>query len=205
MNDRQLRDEAMTLFLAGHETTAQALSFTWYLLAQHPQVEQKLPDELGRVLGDRAATAEDYPKLPYTRKVLSESMRLYPPAWIIGRSALHDIELRGYRIPKGTFVITSPYISHRDPRFFPDPERFDPERFTLEAIADRPRYAYYPFGGGSRVCIGEGFAMMEGTLLLATIAQRWKFRLEPGFKLELEPLITLRPRHGIAVQAERRS
>jgi cytochrome P450 len=204
MNDRQLRDEAMTLFLAGHETTAQALSFTWYLLAQHPQVEARLHDELGRVLGDRAATAEDYGKLSYTRKVLSESMRLYPPAWIIGRATQQDIELRGYRIPKGTFVVTSPYISHRDPRFFPDPERFDPERFTPEAIAARPRYAYYPFAGGSRVCIGEGFAMMEGTLLLATLAQRWKFRLEPGFKLELEPLITLRPKHGIAVRAQRR-
>jgi cytochrome P450 len=205
MNDRQLRDEAMTLFLAGHETTAQALSFTWYLLAQHPEIEAKLWEELGQVLGDRPPTSEDYPKLPYTRKVLSESMRLYPPAWIIARNAQRNFELRGYRIPKGTLVITCQYISHRDPRFFPDPERFDPERFTPEAIAARPRYAYYPFGGGSRVCIGEGFAMMEGTLLLATLAQRWKFRLEPGFQLELEPLITLRPRHGIAVRAQERS
>lgn len=204
MSNRQVRDEAMTLFLAGHETTAQALSFTWYLLAQHPEVEAKLHEELGRVLGDRSPAAADYPKLVYTRQVLSESMRLYPPAWIISRNAQQDFELRGCLIPKDTVVITCQYISHRDPRFFPDPERFDPERFTPEAVAARPRYAYYPFGGGSRVCIGEGFAGMESALLLATIAQRWKFRLEPGFQLELEPLITLRPRHGIAVKAERR-
>ncbi len=205
MSDRQVRDEAMTLFLAGHETTAQALSFTWYLLAQHPQVEAKLWEELGRVLGDRLPSADDYPKLVYTRQVLWESMRLYPPAWIISRNAQRDFELRGFLIPKDTVVITCQYISHRDPRFFPDPERFDPGRFTPEAVAARPRYAYYPFGGGSRVCIGEGFAGMEGTLLLATLAQRWRFRLEPGFQLELEPLVTLRPRHGIAVRAERRS
>jgi cytochrome P450 len=168
MSEGQVRDEAMTLFLAGHETTAQALSWTFYLLSEHPEVRTKLEAELDSVLAGRLPTAEDYPRLVYTKRVLSESMRLYPPAWVIGRRALVDYPLRDHVVRKGSIVITSPYVSHRDPRHFPDPERFDPDRFSSEAVAARPRYAYYPFGGGPRVCIGEGFAWMEGLLLLGT-------------------------------------
>ncbi len=204
MSDRQVRDEAMTLFLAGHETTAQALTFTFWLLGHHPEVEGRLHAELDSVLDGRAPRAEDYGKLVYTRQVLWESMRIYPPAWIIGRRALVDLELGGHRVPAGALVLASPFVSHRDPRFFPDPERFDPDRFAASASADRPRYAYYPFGGGSRVCIGEGFAAMEGTLVLASLARRFRLRPVPGQTLELEPLVTLRPRHGLRVTAVRR-
>jgi cytochrome P450 len=193
MTDLQLRDEVLTLFLAGHETTATALSWTWHLLAQHPDVEAKLHAELGATLAGRAPAADDLPRLPYTRAVLAESMRLYPPAWTIGREPKEEFEAGGYRIRAGTVVLVSPWLMHRDPRWWPDPLRFDPERWTPEREAEQPRFAYFPFGGGPRKCIGEGFAWTEGILVLATLAQRWKLRHAPGVEVGRQPLITLRP------------
>lgn len=198
MNDEQVRDEVMTLFLAGHETTANAMTWTWYLLSQHPDVEAKLHEELSEVLGDgRQPTVEDVPRLRYTEMVVAESMRLYPPAWAIGRLALKGHEVGGYTIPAKALVLLSPYVTHRDARYFPDPTRFDPERWTLEAKESRPQFAYFPFGGGTRRCIGEGFAWMEGILLLATLARDWRMRLVPGHRVETLPVITLRPKHGM--------
>jgi cytochrome P450 len=204
MSDVQLRDEAMTIFLAGHETTANALTWSWYLLSRHPEAERRMHEEIDRVIGSRTAGAEDLPELPYTRMVLAESMRLYPPAWIIGRRAIEPYEAGGYRIPARALVLACQYLVHRDPRWFPDPERFDPERWTPERQAERPRFSYFPFGGGTRICIGEQFAWMEGVLLLASIAQRWRPRLEPGHPVELQPIITLRPKHGMRMRVERR-
>ena len=204
MSDRQLRDEVMTLLLAGHETTANALSWTWYLLSQNPDAEAALHREIDEVLAGRLPSTDDLPRLRYTEMVLAESMRLFPPAWGLGRRALEPQELGGARIPRGALVLASPWLMHRDERWFPDPLRFDAERFTPEAKAARPKFAYFPFGGGARSCIGEPFAWMEGVLLLATIAQRWRFRLVPGHPVEPQALITLRPRHGIRVVATRR-
>jgi cytochrome P450 len=204
MTDEQLRDEAMTIFLAGHETTANALTWAWLLLSQNPEAERRLHEELDAVLGGRAATAEDLPRLAYTEMVLAEAMRLYPPAWVLGRRALKDYEVAGYRVPAGSIVIMSQYVMHRDPRYFPDPERFVPERFAPEARAARPQFAYFPFGGGPRRCIGEGFAWMEGVLVLATLARRWRLRLAPGHPVETQPVVTLRPRHGMRMTPERR-
>jgi cytochrome P450 len=204
MSDLQLRDEAMTIFLAGHETTANAMTWTWYLLSQHPEVESRLHTEIDSALGGRDATFDDLAALPYTRMVLAESMRLYPPAWAIGRRAIAPFEAGGYTIPARSVVLMSQYITHRDPRYFPDPERFDPERWTPEAQASRPKFSYFPFGGGARVCIGEQFAWMEGILLIATIAQQWKMRLAPGHPVEVQPLITLRPKHGMKMTLTRR-
>jgi cytochrome P450 len=202
----------MTLFLAGHETTSNLLTWTWYLLSQHPDAERRLHAEVDAVLGEpgrganggRPLSAGDLPRLPYTRMVLAESMRLYPPAWIIGRRAVEEVEVGGYAVEPRTVVLMAPYISHRDARWFPDPERFDPERWTPEAAAARPKFSYYPFGGGARVCIGEQFAWMEGTLLLATLAHRWRLRLAPGHRVALRPIITLRPKFGMRMIAERR-
>lgn len=191
MSDVQLRDEAMTLFLAGHETTANALTWTWYLLARHPEVERALHRELDSVLGGRLPTPGDYGRLPYTEMVLAESMRLYPPAWGIGRYSLEDVRIGEWTVPKDALVIVSQYVTHRDPRFWPHPETFDPLRFAPDAKAARPKMAYFPFGAGPRICIGESFAWMEGVLLLATIAQRWRF--ERGADVEPVALITLRP------------
>jgi len=204
MTDLQLRDEAMTIFLAGHETTANALTWTWYLLSQHPDVEARLHAEIDSTLGGRAATADDMSALPYARMVLAESMRLYPPAWILGRRALGAFEARGYTIPARSIVLMCQYTMHRDARWFPEPERFDPERFAPERQAERPKFAYFPFGGGPRVCIGEQFAWMEGMILLATIAQRWRLRLVPGHPVALQPIITLRPKHGMRMVVEAR-
>jgi len=195
MSDRQVRDEVMTLFLAGHETTANALSWTWYLLAQHPEVERKLHAEVD-------SEGPVYERLPYTRMVLSESMRLYPPAWIIGRLALEDVPIGGHTIPRGAVVMVSQWVTHRDPRWWPDPERFDPERFAAEP--SWPKFAWYPFGGGSRTCIGEGFAWMEGVLVLAVLARRWRFELARSEPVRPRPVITLRPRGGIRMRAVRR-
>jgi cytochrome P450 len=203
MTDQQVRDEAMTLFLAGHETTANALTWTWYLLAQHPDVEARLHAEVD-ALGHGLPTAADLPRLAYTRMVLAESMRLYPPAWGMGRRALADVQIGGYTIPAGSLVLVSPYVTQRDARFFPDPGRFDPERWTTEAQAARPRFAYFPFGGGARQCIGEQFAWTEGILALATISRRWRLRLVPGHPVALHPLITLRPRHGMRMTVHER-
>jgi len=179
MTNSQVRDEAMTLFLAGHETTANALTWTWYLLSQNPAVEEKLHKEIEEVIGHEAAF-DSVPKLTYTEMVLSEAMRLYPPAWAIGRMALTDCYLGGYFIPKRALVLMSQYVTHRDERYFPDAERFDPERWTPEVRESRPQFSYFPFGGGPRRCIGEGFTWMEGALLLATLAKSWKLRLLPG-------------------------
>lgn len=203
MTDLQLRDELLTLFLAGHETTANALTWTWYLLSQHPEVENRLQNELRQVVSERLPEVDDLPRLAYTEKVLAESMRLYPPAWIIGRRALKDVELPSCRIPAGALVLLSQFVMHRDERYFPDPTRFDPERWTPEAKAARPKFSYFPFGGGSRQCIGEAFAWMEGVLLLATMARRWRMRLVPGHRVALQPLVTLRPKYGMRMKVER--
>src|SRR5712692_10503527 len=204
MSDAQLRDEVMTLFLAGHETTANALSWTWYLLARNPEAEARLHEEIDTVLGGRRPVFEDLPRLRYAEMVLAESMRLYPPAWGLGRRSLRDQVLGGIAIPVDALVLMSPYLVQRDPRFFPEPLRFDPTRFTPEAKASRPKFAYFPFGGGARQCIGEPFAWMEGVLILSTIAQGWRLRLLPGHRVEPQALITLRPRYGMRMVAERR-
>jgi len=194
----------MTIFLAGHETTANALTWTWYLLSQHPDVEARFHAEIDLVLGGRLPTADDLVALPYTRMVLAESMRLYPPAWIVGRRALAAFEANGYQIPPRSIVLMSQYIMHRDARWFPDPERFDPERFSPERQAERPKFAYFPFGGGPRVCIGEQFAWMEGIIALATIAQRWRLRLVRDHPVALQPIITLRPKYGMQMTVQSR-
>ena len=201
----ELRDQVLTLFLAGYETVANALAWTWLLLGQNPQPERQMHEELDAVLAGRLPTLEDLPRLEYTSMVLAESMRLYPPAWAMGREALEDVAIGPYRLRKGTMVFFSQYIVHRDPRWFPHPERFWPERFTAEAKAARPKFAYFPFGGGGRQCIGESFALMEATLALATIAQRWRLALVPGQTIEPQPKITLRPMGGIrAIPVPRR-
>jgi cytochrome P450 len=206
MTDRQLRDEAMTLFMAGHETTANTLTWAWYLLAQHPEVEARLHEELDRVLGDRAPTMADLSSLPYTEHVITETLRLYPTVWILGREAIEPSQVGGYRVPVGTTVYMSQWVVHRDPRFFDDPESFRPERWQDGLLKRIPRYAYFPFGGGPRICIGNGFAMMEAVLLLATIAQRFRLVLEPGTKAKLMPTMTLRADGGIPMTlASRRS
>lgn len=204
MTDLQVRDEAMTLFLAGHETTANALAWTWYLLAANPDAEREMHDELDGVLAGREPSPDDYPRLRYTAMVLAESMRLFPPAWSVGRMATESVEIAGYTIAPGAVVLASQWVTQRDARFFPDPERFDPLRFSDEAKASRPKFAYFPFGGGPRVCIGESFAWMEGTLILAAIAQKWRFVRETNDPVQPQPLLTLRPRGGIPMRAVRR-
>jgi cytochrome P450 len=193
MSDRQLRDEVMTLMLAGHETTAMALSWTLALLSRHPAVRRALEEELAGELGGRPPTIEDLPRLRTTRMVLDESMRLYPPAWVVNRSVAAADEIDGFRIPAGAVVFVSPYVTHRDPALWENPEGFDPERFATDPEA-RPRYAYFPFGGGPHLCIGAGFAAMEAQIVLACVAQAVRLDLPPGASLEAEPLITLRPR-----------
>ena len=197
MTDKQVRDEALTLFLAGHETTATALTWTWYLLSQNPHADERMRSELKRVLGERLPAYTDLPSLTYTEMVFAESLRLYPPAWAIGRTVKASTRIFNYEVPKGAICLMSPYVMHRSPRYYPEPEQFDPERFRPEAKQNRPKFAYFPFGGGPRVCIGERFAWMEGVLLLATIAQRWRFNLVPNQIIEPHPQITLRTRHGV--------
>ena len=204
MTDKQVRDEAMTIFLAGHETTANALAWTWYLLGEHPEVEARLHAELARVLGGRAPTVEDLPALTYTRQALAESMRLYPPAWIVGRRTIAPYEVGGYAIPPETIVVLAQTVTHRDARYYSDPDRFDPGRWTPEFEGALPKFAYFPFGGGPRVCIGEQFAWMELILVLATLAQHWRFHLVPGHPIATKPIITLRAKHGIRMTAEKR-
>jgi cytochrome P450 len=204
MTDEQVRDESLTLFLAGHETTANALTWTWYLLSQHPQVEERFHQEIDRVLNGRMPSPSDFARLSYVEMVFAESLRLFPPAWAIGRMAKKDYEVGGYTIEPGSIVMTSPYVVHRDPRFYPEPERFDPERWTAERKAARPKFAFFPFGGGSRVCIGEHFAWMEGVLMLATLGQRWRLRLQPGHPVDHRALITLRPKHGMRMTLQKR-
>jgi cytochrome P450 len=204
MSDDQLRDEVMTLFLAGHETTANALTWTWYLLSQNPEAEAKLHAEIDSVLSGRLPTFEDVPNLKYTERVLTEAMRIYPPVWVMGRRSISGIKIGGYYIPPKSIILLSQYVIHHDKRFYPEPEKFDPERWASERAKSLPKMAYFPFGGGPRLCIGEQFAWMEGILLIATIAQKWKLRLVPGHKVELQPLITLRPKHGMKMTLEPR-
>jgi len=190
MSDQQLRDETVTLFLAGHETTALALAHTLYFLSKYPNVGRRVHAEVAEVIGDRLPTANDVKALEYTERVLQESMRLLPPAWTTGREATEEVEIGGYRIPEGAQILISQWVVHRDPRWFPNPEAFDPDRWREDS--ERPRYAYFPFGGGPRVCIGNHFAMMEATLLLAMIVQRYRVDLVPGQRLSLAPSVTLR-------------
>jgi len=204
MTDEQLRDELMTIFLAGHETTANLLTWTWHLLAAHPEVERRVHAEVDAVLGDRPATAADVPRLGYVRQALAESMRLYPPAWVIGRKPLQPYRVGDWEAPAGCLVLTSQYVVHRDPRWWPAPERFDPDRWAPDAPQPRPRFAYFPFGAGTRVCIGEQFAWTEGALVLATLARRWRLRAEPGPPPRLRASITLRPRDAIRMRVEGR-
>jgi cytochrome P450 len=211
MTDEQIRDEVLTIFLAGYETVANALTWTWYLLSQNPAAEARFHAEVDEVLGredgngrGRLPAVADLPRLRYTEMVFSEAMRLYPPAWAMGRASITDIELGPYRLPPGTSFLFSQYIVQRSARYFPDPLRFDPNRFLPENKANRPRFAYFPFGAGPRQCIGEAFAWMEGVLILATIAQRWRLRLVPGQSVDVQPKITLRPKYPILMVPEPR-
>ena len=204
MDTEQLRDEALTIMMAGHETTANALSWTWVLLSQHPEIMQKLDREISFVLGERLPTYEDIPRLVYTRKVISESLRLFPPAWAIGRRAIAEVRLGDYTIPKDAIVLMSPSVTQRDVRWFKDPHIFDPDRWVEENEESRPKFAYFPFGGGPRTCIGEQFAWMEMILLIASISQRWKITLAPDAKVEQDPVITLRPKPGLWMTLESR-
>jgi cytochrome P450 len=202
MSDRQVRDESVTLFLAGHETTSNVLTWTWWLLSQHPEADDRLRHELRTVLDGRPPTTADLPRLPFLSAVLSESMRLRPPAWAIGRQARAAHDLGDTTIPEGAVVVVSPWLLHHDERWWPDAAAFLPQRW-LEPAPGRPRHAYLPFGGGPRMCIGEGFAWMEASLLLACWARRWRFRLDPMTRVEMQPVVTLRPRHGLPMHARR--
>jgi cytochrome P450 len=204
MTDQQLRDEVITLFLAGHETTANALSWTWYLLSKFPDVERKLYQELNQVLEGRVPTLADIPALPYTRMVIDESIRLFPPAWLISRTAREDDVVDGITIPAGSIAFLSPYVTHRHPDLWENPEGFDPERFSPARSASRPDFAYFPFGGGPRLCIGNNFALMEAQLVLAAMVQHFQVEIVPGHPIELQPSITLRPRHGILARLRAR-
>ncbi len=204
MDDQQVRDELITLLIAGHETVSTALTWTWYLISKHPEVERHLHAELNTVLGGQIPTVDHLAKLPYTRTVLEETLRLYPPAWVFGRKAVADDEIGGYFIPANSMIVLSPYITHRHPAFWDNPEVFEPERFTPERSASRPHYTYFPFGGGPRMCIGSNFALMEMQLILATVAQHYKLRQVPGHPVEPEALLSLRPRYGLPMTHHRR-
>jgi cytochrome P450 len=204
MNDKQLRDETITLFLAGHETTASSLSWTWWQLAQNPAVEAKLHAEVDEVLGGRAPSLDDLPRLPYTSNVITESLRLYPPAWGLARVVVENHELGGYPMKKGMGVAMAQWVVHRDTRWYDAPEEFRPERWEGDFIKRIPRFAYFPFGGGPRQCIGNSFALMEATLILATVAQKFRLRLVPNHPVVPLASITLRPRYGVRVTLEAR-
>jgi cytochrome P450 len=204
MSDRQLRDEMTTLFLAGHETTATGLTWTWYLLSRHPEVAERLTGELDRVLAGRAPLANDLPNLPYTEMVVREAMRLYPPAPGFAREPIEAVTIGGYDVPKGSLIVVNTYVLHRDARFFADPERFDPERFAPGFEERIQRYAYLPFGGGPRICIGNSFAMMEARLILATMAQYYRLSLDPDEPVRPVQLVTLRPNRPVRMRVERR-
>lgn len=204
MDRRQMRDEAMTLFLAGHETTAVLMVWSWYALASNPDVERQLHEELDEVLGGRTPTFDDLPRLAYTRMLIDETLRLYPPTFIMAREANTDDEIGGYTIPADAGILLSPYLMHRDAEYWENPEQFDPLRFLPERSLDRPRFAYVPFGGGPRMCIGNSFALMEAQLILATVAQRYRFEVAPGWKVELQTGLTLRPRGGLPMMLRQR-
>jgi cytochrome P450 len=203
MSPRQLRDEVMTFLLAGHETTAMALSWTWYLLARHPDVAEAARAETLAAVGDRAPALEDLPRIPLARMVVEEAMRLYPPVWGIGRQTIGPDRIGGYDIPRNTLVNLSPWVTHRHPDFWDEPDRFDPERFRPGRERTRPRFAYFPFSGGPRLCIGEGFALMEAQVIVAMLLQRYRLTLvQPGAVVP-EPTLTLRPRGGLPMRVER--
>jgi cytochrome P450 len=204
MSDKQLRDEMLTLFLAGHETTANALTWTWYLLSEHPDVEAKLCEELDRVLAGRAPEVADLAKLPYTEMVIRESMRLYPPAPAVAREPIEEVMIGRYRVREGSLLSINTYALQRDARFYSDPERYNPERFSPGWEERIPRYAYLPFGAGPRVCIGNSFALMEARLILATVAQRYQLSLEPGQKVVPMQVITVKPRGPLRMRLRRR-
>jgi cytochrome P450 len=201
MTDTQVRDEAMTIFLAGHETTANALAWTWLLLSAAPDVETRLHEEIDRVLGGRLPGVGDVPQLTFVEKVVTESMRLYPPAWMIGRRSVAEYAVGAYVLPARTIVVMSPYVTQRDARYFQEPSRFDPDRWTPEFKAALPPFAYFPFGGGPRRCIGESCAWMELMLVVATIAQRWRLRTVPDHPVVPQPVMTLRTKYGIKMTA----
>ena len=203
LDAQALHDHALTLLLAGHETTANALTWALYLLALHPNEAGRVRDEVRLVCGGRLPCAADLPRLVETRQALSETLRLYPPAWAIGRQARQQVFLGGYSLPQGSLVLLSQWVTQRDPRYYPDPERFDPSRWTPQAAASRPRYAYFPFGGGSRQCIGESFAWTEGVLVLAALLGSWEFHLLPGQSHTPQPSITLRPQGGMKMLLHR--
>jgi cytochrome P450 len=205
MSDDQLRDETITLLLAGHETTALVLTFTLMLLSQHPELRARLEAEVDEVLAGRPATHADLPRLVVAERIVRESMRLYPPAWSIGREAIEDVELAGRRFPAGTWFWMLPWTMHRDARWFEMPTRFDPDRWSGDLGKRLPRFAYFPFGGGPRQCIGNAFAMMEAVLCLVTIVAHARLDVVPGYRLELFPAVTLRPKHGLAVRVSRRA
>jgi cytochrome P450 len=204
MTDQQVHDECVTIILAGHETTANALSFALHLVAHHPKVQQRLHEEAATVLGGRTPAA-DYPRLPYATQVFSEALRLYPPVWVTARTCATEYEIAGFRVPVGATLVASQYVVHRDPRFFPEPDRFDPERFAPEARTGRPRYAYFPFAGGSRQCIGEGLAWMEGTFVLSVIARDWRLTPPEGSPKvpKATPAVSLRPSQGVLLRIDR--
>ncbi|MCK5709359.1 MAG: cytochrome P450 [Deltaproteobacteria bacterium] len=204
MSDLQVRDEALTLFLAGQESTANSLVWTWYLVSQHPEVERKMQQEIDCVLKGSQPTLDDLGKLSYTQNVFKEALRLYPPAWAVARRVKEDYEVGGYVIPAGADIFMSQYVVHRDPRLYKEPDRFIPERWNSEETKNLPRFAYFPFGGGTRRCIGEPFAWMEGVILIATIASKWKMRLVPHQKIVPQALITIRPKNGMNMILERR-
>lgn len=204
MSDKQLRDEVMTFFLAGHETTAKALTWTFYLLSQHVEVRRRLEREVDSVLSGRAATANDLRNLPYAKQVVQESMRLFPPVWIVSRQLIEDDEIDGVKIPAGAPVLLVQYVTHRHRDFWDNPEGFDPDRFHPDQSEGRHPYAYFPFGAGPRICIGNHFAMMEAVLILATVTSKWRLNLVPGRPVVPEGSVTLRPKHGLWMTAERR-
>ena len=204
MSDKQVRDEVMTIFIAGHETTSNALTWTFYLLSQYPNVERKLHDEIELVLENRIPAADDIPKLRYTEMVLSESMRLYPPVWTMGRHVENDYSVGEYTIPAGSSILMSQYVMHHDPRYYEKPEEFNPDRWTDDFKTHLPRFSYFPFGGGMRGCIGEPFAWMEGVLIIATVVQEWSMRLVPSQRIKLDPAITLRSKYGMKMKLSQR-
>jgi len=205
MTDEQIHDEMMNLLIAGYETVSNALAWTWYLLSEHPEVEAQLHEEIDRVLANRLPTFADIAALQCTENVIRESLRLYPPLWMVWRRAIEDYPLDGYVAPAGSIIIMSQHVMHRDERYFAEPLRFNPERWTEEFSERLPKFAYFPFGGGPRQCVGDRFGSMEAVLILATVAQKWSLRLVPGRAVVPNPLLTLRPKSGLQMIAHRRN
>jgi cytochrome P450 len=204
LTEAQLHSEVKALLVAGHTTTSSGLAWVWYLLSQHPAVEQRLGCEVQAILEERPPAAEDLSGLEHTRKLIEETLRLYPPTWVTARRSLASVDIGGFHIPANATVLVSPYVMHRDPRFWEEPERFDPDRFSLGRSVGRPRGVYFPFGAGPRACIGSAFALVEMQLIVAMVAQRYRLTLIPGRQIEGDPVITLRPRHGLLMTLHRR-